>query len=74
MSRSPVRVVLTVALVSVAVGAVAYAVTRAMAAQQHAAAVADDIEAQIAALDPVTRAAVVARLGTDAARTVKASH
>ena len=73
MSRSPVRVVVTIGLISVAVGAVAYAVSRAMAAQQHANAVADDIEAQIAALDPVTRAAVVARLGTDAANKVKGS-
>ena len=73
MSTSPVRVVVTIGLISVAVGAVAYAVSRAMAEKQHADEVADDIEAQIAALDPVTRAAVVARLGTGAANKVKSS-
>jgi len=55
---------------------VAAAVALALAASQFrekrslAIATVDDIEAQLAALDPVTKAAVVARLSTDAVKTV----
>jgi hypothetical protein len=68
MTSSPVRIVVTIGA-----AAVAYAVSRAIAAQQQAALVADDIEAQLSDLDPVTRAAVVARLTRDAANKVKGS-
>jgi hypothetical protein len=40
--------------------------------RQVATETADDIEAQLGALDPVTRAAVVGKLSADAAKDVKA--
>jgi len=68
---------MTKARVVVGVGLlVATAVLVAVAASQvrdkHALAVmtADDIEAQLRALDPATRAAVLARLAADAGRVV----
>ena len=73
MTRSPVRIVVTVGLITVAAAAAAYVVSRAIAAQQQSAVVADDIEAQLAALDPVTRTAVVARLTKDAAAAAKSA-
>ena len=39
-----------------------------------ALATVDDIEAQLGALDPATRAAVLARLATDAGRAVQNKH
>jgi hypothetical protein len=47
---------------------------RVRAKRTLAIATVDDIEAQLAALDPVTRAAVVARLAIDAEKTVKAKR
>jgi len=37
---------------------------------QEVSSTVDDIEGQVAALDPVTRAAVLARLGTDSAKVI----
>lgn len=56
--------------------AVALAVAAAQLREKHNLVITavDDIEAQLAALDPATRAAVVARLSTDAARAVHNKH
>lgn len=69
-ARVGVRVGLLVA------AAVALALAASQVREKRAVAVAtvDDIEAQLAALDPATRAAVVARLSADAARTARARH
>ncbi len=56
--------------------AVALAVAAAQLREKHNLVVTavDDIEAQLAALDPATRAAVVAQLSTDAAKAVHNKH
>jgi hypothetical protein len=69
MSR--VRTFITVGVVAAAVAGLAYAASRTIATKRHAEEVADDIEAQLAALDPVTRTAVVGRLSADAAQKVR---
>jgi hypothetical protein len=70
------RILVGVAVVAVAGAAVVYVSRDLRRKQEVADQTADQIEAQIAALDPVTRAAVVARLSTDAAKTVhdRAGH
>ena len=59
----------------VAVAAVAVALAAAakvlMDKREVAIATVDDIEAQLSALDPVTRAGVIARLSKDAAEQVR---
>ena len=62
-----------VVLVGLAVG-LAVAVKALLEKRELAIATVDDIESQIAALDPVTRAAVVARLSRDAAHKIRDSH
>ncbi len=69
MSRA--RIFVIVGVVAVAAAGLAYAASRAIATKQHAEEVADDIEAQLAALDPVTRTAVIGRLSADAAQKVR---
>ncbi len=60
--RQQIRVVL---LAAAALALVAAAI-QVRQKEQLAALTVDEIESQIAALDPATRAAVVARLGADA--------
>jgi hypothetical protein len=64
------RIALRVGLLVAAAAALAYAATQVKEKHDLAVATVDDIESQLAALDPATRAAVVARLSTDAAKTV----
>jgi hypothetical protein len=56
--------------------AVALAVAAAQLREKHNLVITavDDIEAQLPAPDPATRAAVVARLSTDAAKAVHNKH
>jgi len=72
MSRSKwiVRVTLLVALAA----AGTFAVVKAREMHEVATGTADDIEAQLGALDPVTRAAVVAKLSSDVAKDVMAKQ
>ena len=61
--------VLALALVTAAVGVAAYyAVTTFQAKKAVADEAAGNIRAELDALDPVSRAAVVAKLSTDAAK------
>lgn len=64
------RVVTVAVLVAVA-AAVAAAVVQGAKVKRNATAVADDIEAQLDDLDPVTRAAVVGKLSADAAKSIR---
>jgi hypothetical protein len=64
------RVLLRVGLLVAAAAALAFAATQVREKRAIALATVDDIEAQLSALDPATRAAVVARLSADAAKTV----
>ena len=66
--------ILKVALLAGTAAGIAFAVVKLRRAQKLAIKTAGDIEAQIDALDPVTRAAVVAKLSADAARDVKAKR
>ena len=65
-ARFAFRVVLGVA----AVVALAFVAAQVREKRTLAVATVDDIEAQLAGLDPVTRTAVVARLSADAAQDV----
>jgi hypothetical protein len=65
------RILVGVGAVALAAAVVVYVSRDLRRKHELADQTADQIEAQIAALDPVTRAAVVARLSTDAAKTVK---
>jgi hypothetical protein len=58
-----------VLLAGIAAG-IAFAIVKLRHAQALATQTASDIEAQIDALDPVTRAAVVAKLSADAVKDV----
>jgi hypothetical protein len=58
--------ILVVVLVAAAVAGVAVAAIKARQMREVADETADDIEAQLDALDPVTRAAVVGKLSKDA--------
>jgi len=69
---SPRTVVRVVLLTGVAL-ALAAAVKIALEKREVAIATVDDIEGQLDALDPVTRAAVVARLSKDAAVQARSS-
>jgi hypothetical protein len=64
--------ILTIALLLTVAAAVAVATEQARRRLGIADTTAADIEAQIDALDPATRAAVIARLGVDAAKAVRA--
>lgn len=73
MSRS--HRILTVSLAVAAIAgavAAAVAISRVRAIQEEVDATTDSIHDQLDALDPVTRAAVVARLTKDAADEAKA--
>ena len=69
MSR---RSVLRVALLLAAAAALIAAAVTMQEKRRLATEAVDEIEDQLAALDPVTRAAVVAKLGKDAADAVRA--
>ena len=64
MSRS--RRILTVALIATTAVAVAAVIIRLRMMDEVATETADDIEAQLGALDPVTRATVVEKLSARA--------
>jgi predicted metal-binding membrane protein len=70
MSRS--RRILTVALVAATVAAVAVVVIKFRKMDEVATETADDIEMQLDALDPITRAAVVEKLSARAVEDVEA--
>jgi len=72
MSR--LKWILGVTLLAAAGAAVAIAVRRAREIEEVANETADDIEAQLDALDPATRAAVVGRLTSDVVDEVKAAQ
>jgi len=64
------RAVLRAGLLVAAAVALAFAATQLREKRALAVATVDDIEAQLAALDPATKAAVIARLSADAAKSV----
>jgi len=68
------KVVLGVVAVAAAAAGVAYLLKDLAAKREVAISTVDDIESQLDALDPVTRAAVVARLSKDAADQVRDSR
>ena len=70
MSRT--RGILTVALIATTAVAVAAVVIKLRMMDEVATETADDIEAQLGALDPVTRATVVEKLSTRALEDAKA--
>ena len=70
MSRS--RGILTLALVTATVAAVAVVVIKFRKMDEVATETADDIEMQLDALDPITRAAVVEKLSARAVEGVEA--
>ena len=68
------RVILRAGLLVGAAVALAFAASQLREKRSLAIATVDDIEGQLAALDPATKAAVVARLSADAAKTVHDKH
>ena len=64
------KVLLRVGLLVAAAVALAFAASSVREKHDVAVATVDEIEAQLAALDPATRAAVIARLSRDAAKVV----
>lgn len=68
------RVILRIGLLVAAAAALAVAAAQLQEKRNVVITAVDDIEAQLAALDPATRAAVVARLSTDAAKAVHDKH
>jgi len=68
------RIALRVALLAGAAVALVLAATTLREKRHVAIATVDEIEAQLAALDPATRAAVLARLSKDAAHYVRDKH
>jgi uncharacterized protein YoxC len=75
MSRSHRILTVSLAIAAVAAAVVAVvAVARVRSIQEAADATTDSIHEQLDALDPVTRAAVVARLTRDAAEEARARH
>ena len=64
------RVVLRAGLLVAAAVALALAATQFREKRSMAIGTVDDIEAQLSALDPATKAAVIARLSADAAKSV----
>ncbi len=63
---------LKVALLAGTAAGIVFVVVKLRRTQQLAIRTAGDIEAQLDALDPVAKAAVVAKLSADAAKDVKA--
>jgi len=61
---------LRAALLVAAAAALAFAAAQLREKHQEVSSTVDDIEGQVAALDPATRAAVLARLGLDSAKVV----
>jgi hypothetical protein len=72
MRRS--RRLLAVTLVVVVAAGVTVAAVKAARIRRAATQVADDIEHQLQELDPVTRAAVVGKLSTDAVKDIRSRH
>jgi hypothetical protein len=68
------RVILRVGLLVAAAVALALAASQVREKHSLAMATVDDIEAQLSALDPATKAAVVARLSADAVKNVRDKH
>jgi hypothetical protein len=64
------KVLLRVGLLVAAAAALAFAAASIREKHEIAVSTVEDIEAQLAALDPATRASVIARLTRDAARVV----
>ena len=62
--------ILRAVLLAAALAALAFAATRLRDTHEKISLNVDEIEEQIAGLDPVTRAGVVARLTADAAKSV----
>jgi len=62
------RILVGVAVVAASAAAAVYATKDLRRKHELADLTVDQIEEQIAALDPITRAAVIARLSTDAAK------
>jgi hypothetical protein len=62
--------ILRAALLVAAAAALAFAAVQLREKHQEVSLTVDDIEGQVAALDPVTRAAVLARLGVDSAKVI----
>jgi hypothetical protein len=65
---------LKMALLAALVAILVAAAVQLRQKKQAADLTAGDIEDQLAALDPVTRAAVVAKLSTDSTKHVRAMH
>jgi hypothetical protein len=70
MTTVNAKVLLRVGLLVAAAAALAFAAVSIREKHEIALSTVDDIEAQLAALDPATRAAVIARLSRDAAKVV----
>jgi hypothetical protein len=70
MTTVNAKVLLRVGLLVAAAAALAFAAVSIREKHEIAVSTVDDIEAQLAALDPATRAAVIARLSRDAAKVV----
>jgi hypothetical protein len=71
MSLSPT---LRAALLTAAAVALAAAALQIRGKRQTAELTVESIQAQLAALDPVTRAAVITRLSADEVKKVRAQH
>ena len=68
------RVALRVGLLIAAAAALAFAAVQVREKRSLALATVDEIESQLASLDPATRAAVVAKLSADGAEKVHDPH
>jgi len=68
------RVALRVGLLIAAAAALAFAAVQVREKRSLALATVDEIESQLASLDPATRAAVVAKLSADGAKKVHDQH
>ena len=68
------RVALRVGLLIAAAAALAFAAVQVREKRSLALATVDEIESQLASLDPATRAAVVAKLSADGAKEVHDLH
>jgi hypothetical protein len=62
--------ILRAGLLVAAAAALAFAAAQLREKHEEVSSVVDDIEGQVAALDPVTRAAVLTRLGVDSAKVI----
>ena len=62
--------ILRAGLLVAAAAALAFAAAQLREKHQEVSSTVDDIERQVAALDPVTRTAVLARLGPDSAKVI----